>query len=193
MTSWHSSIFRERAPAYLDCDVCRNVANGVPLTHMYKIRLWYLAIQLYHNIIYISLSVILTRIFRTLPREHWTPKAPTKCIENSVYVRVANRFCAHERFIWCLFPELQRNDGNKQQNNTRVSAEQFVTRVHTLFYLHGIRIHKWRRKWQSSHIDANKYVILGLLWCMDTSAPFLACPDTQSAGDVTIDCWWRHN
>ena len=25
--------------------------------------------------------------------------------------------------FWCLFPELRSNDGNKHQNNTRVSAE----------------------------------------------------------------------
>ena len=25
--------------------------------------------------------------------------------------------------FWCLFPELQSNEGNKYQNNTRVSAE----------------------------------------------------------------------
>ena len=43
--------------------------------------------------------------------------------------------------FWCLFPELCSNEGNKHQNNTRVSAahKQFVTRVHTLFYfLHDI-------------------------------------------------------
>ena len=25
--------------------------------------------------------------------------------------------------FWCLFPELQSNEGNKHQNNSRVSAE----------------------------------------------------------------------
>ena len=25
--------------------------------------------------------------------------------------------------FWCLFPELRRNEGNKHQNNTRMSAE----------------------------------------------------------------------
>ena len=30
---------------------------------------------------------------------------------------------SREDFFWCLFPELQSNEGNKHQNDTRVNAE----------------------------------------------------------------------
>ena len=30
---------------------------------------------------------------------------------------------SREGYFWCLFPELRSNEGNKHQNNTRVSAE----------------------------------------------------------------------
>ena len=123
-------------------------------------------------------------------------------MENNVCTGVANCFCANERVIWCLFPELRKDEGNEHQNNTRVGAEQFVTRVYTLLYfLRDIRIHKWRRKRRSSHIDTIKQVMLGLLRCFDTSTQFLACPDyilqmtSQSiADDVTItrQLWRQH-
>ena len=79
--------------------------------------------------------------------------------------------------FWCLFPELRSNKRNRHQNNTPVSPEQFVTRVHALFYFsHDVRIHKWRQKRRSSYIDRVSH-LLGL----------------RSADDVTIDCWLRHN
>ena len=41
--------------------------------------------------------------------------------------------------FWCLFPELRSNEGNKHQNNARVSPQTVHQRVHTLFYfLHDI-------------------------------------------------------
>ena len=44
-------------------------------------------------------------------------------IENYVCTRVTNRFSAHERVILVFI--LQSSEGNKYQNNTRVSAEKF--------------------------------------------------------------------
>ena len=42
------------------------------------------------------------------------------------YCMYANSFSAHERVIFgVFFPELWSNEGNKNQNNTRVSAETF--------------------------------------------------------------------
>ena len=36
--------------------------------------------------------------------------------------------------FWCLFLVLLRNTRNKHQNNTQVSAKQFIMTVHPLFY-----------------------------------------------------------
>ena len=44
-------------------------------------------------------------------------------IENDVYTRVKNCFSAHERVVLGFFPGLRNSEGNKHQNNTRVSAE----------------------------------------------------------------------
>ena len=44
-------------------------------------------------------------------------------IKNNVCSQVMNCFSAHERVILCLFSKLQSNEGNKHQNNTRVSTE----------------------------------------------------------------------
>ena len=85
---------------------------------------------------------------------------------------MANCLCAHERAIMVLISRIA---------NIKITLEwahkQFVTRVHTLFnFLRGIRIHKWRWKRRSSHID------------------FVSrSPCLRSADDVTIHCWWRHN
>ena len=41
-----------------------------------------------------------------------------------MYVLEWRTVSAHTRgLFWCLFPELRSNEGNKYQNNTRVSAE----------------------------------------------------------------------
>ena len=43
-------------------------------------------------------------------------------IENNVCTRVTVSALTRELF-WCIFPELRSNEGNKHQNNARVSAE----------------------------------------------------------------------
>ena len=48
-------------------------------------------------------------------------------------------FALTRGLLWCLFPELRSNEGNKHQNNIQVGADTWI--------------HKWRRKRRSSHID----------------------------------------
>ena len=74
--------------------------------------------------------------------------------------------------LWCF---------TTREINTKITLEwelkQFVTRVHTLYYfLHNIRIHKWRWRQRSSHI-----------------ASVSSLCSSRCAADVTIDCWWRYN
>ena len=72
------------------------------------------------------------------------------------------------RLFWCLFPELRSNEGNKYQNNTRVSAE---TVRHESAYIILFR---------TRHNESiNDYKNTGFTH--------------RSADNVTIDCWWRHN
>ena len=59
------------------------------------------------------------------------------CVRNRImYVLSWRTVYALTRVLfWCLFPELLCNSENKHQNNTRVSAKQFATRVLTLFFI----------------------------------------------------------
>ena len=50
--------------------------------------------------------------------------------------------------FWCLFPVLLRNTGNKHQNNTQVSAKQFIMTVHPLFYY--LVLHDIMNPWMTS-------------------------------------------
>ena len=42
--------------------------------------------------------------------------------------------------FWCLFPELRSNEGNKHQNNTRVSTEpvRHESAYTLLYFLHDL-------------------------------------------------------
>ena len=75
--------------------------------------------------------------------------------------------------FWCLIPELRSNEGNKYQNNTRVSAET-VRRESTYIILFLTRHNE----------SINDY---------ENDVPVSHSVGFRSADDVTIDCWWRHN
>ena len=79
--------------------------------------------------------------------------------------------------FWCLFPELRSNEGNKYQNNTRVSAETVrheSTYIILFLTRHNESINHY--KWRDLHIAPVSHSF--------------GCP---SADDATVDCWWRHN
>ena len=74
------------------------------------------------QISYLSCALGIYWLIQLIP---YLAKSPTEVmyIENNVCARVTNRFSAHERVIWCLFPELRSNEGIRYQNNTGVSAK----------------------------------------------------------------------
>ena len=72
--------------------------------------------------------------------------------------------------FWCLFPGLRSNEGNKHQNNTRVSAE--TVRHDSTFINLFLTRHN-----ESINDDKNGD--------LDSSSPCL----TRSVSS----CWWRHN
>ena len=79
--------------------------------------------------------------------------------------------------FWCLFPELQSNEGNKHKNNTWVSAEA-VCHESTYIILFVTR-HD-----ESTNDDKNNNLYI---------APVSHLLCDRSGDDVIIDCWWRHN
>ena len=79
--------------------------------------------------------------------------------------------------FWCLCPELRSNEGNKHQNNTRVSAET-VRHESTYIILFLTRLN------ESINDDKNNDLY--------TSSPVSHLLSSRSADDVTINCWWRH-
>ena len=88
-----------------------------------------------------------------------------------MYVLAWRTACALTRVLfWCLFPEFRSNEGNKHQNNTRVSAQTV------------------RHK--------STYIILFLTW-HNESINDGNNEDLQHHPHVSLDrftcCWWRHN
>ena len=53
------------------------------------------------------------------PRSH-LESLNVSFIENNVSTRIV--YARMRGLFWCFFPELHSNEGNKHQNNTRVSA-----------------------------------------------------------------------
>ena len=79
--------------------------------------------------------------------------------------------------FWCLFPEFRGNEGNKHQNNTRVSA--YTVRHKSTHYFISYttwRNHKWRSKRGYSHIIPVSHSLA-----------------LRYVDDVTIDRRWRNN
>ena len=93
------------------------------------------------------------------------------------YMYLSYRLFQHSRVLfWCLFPELRSNEGNKHQNNTRVSTET-VCHKSTHIILFVTR--------QNESINDDKTMIF--THHSRVSLSF------RSADDVIIDCQWRHN
>ena len=93
-----------------------------------------IASQLFRNC-----DVINNRLWRHQQREDLASETRRPCVNivvfiviygfvmsckkwNNVCSLVTNCLCTHSSVIWCLFPSLQRNSGNKQQNNPLVSV-----------------------------------------------------------------------
>ena len=79
--------------------------------------------------------------------------------------------------FWCLFPELQSNEGNEHQNNSLVSA--------------------WTVRHKSTNITLfpiphNECINDDKKDDLHTSSLCLSLA-LRSADDVTVDCLWRHN
>ena len=72
--------------------------------------------------------------------------------------------------FWCLFPELRSNEGNKHENDTRVSAE---TVRHESTYL--IVFH-------TRHNDS-----------INDDKTTIFTPRTHVSHARFLFCWWRHN
>ena len=78
---------------------------------------------------------------------------------------------SREGYFGVYFPSCEATMETNTKGTLEWAQKQFVTRVHTLFnFLHGMRIHKWRRKRRSSHIDTSSHIAL-IIFCI----------------------WWRHN
>ena len=72
--------------------------------------------------------------------------------------------------FWCLFPELRSNEGNKYQNNTRVSAETFCHEsTYIILFL----------TWHNKSINDDKIIIILHRPCVSLARFSF--------------CWWRHN
>ena len=92
-------------------------------------------------------------------------------IENNVCVLKWRTVSVLTRgLFWCLFPELRSNDGNKHQNNTRVSAET-VGRKSTYIISFLTR--------HNESINNDKTTIF--THCSRVSLTWFSF------------CWWRHN
>ena len=78
--------------------------------------------------------------------------------------------------LWCLFPGLRSNEGNKHHNNTRVSAET-VRHESTYFILFLTR--------HNDSINDDEMTIF-------THRPPVSLV-FRSTDDVAIDYWWHHN
>ena len=77
---------------------------------------------------------------------------------------------SREGLLWCLFPELRSNEGNKYQNNTRVSAE--TVRHESAYSILFLTRH---------NESINEY----------KTTSFTHCPRVPLARFSF--CWWRHN
>ena len=98
-------------------------------------------------------------------------------IGNNVYTQVTNCFSAHERWFWCLFPELRSNEGNKHQNNTRVTAE--TVRHKCTYIILFLTQHN-----ESINDDKNND-LYALSQCL-THSVFVLLMTSQSIADDTI-------
>ena len=87
---------------------------------------------------------------------------------------------SREGYFWCLFPELRSNEGNKYQNNPRVSAET-VRHESTYIILFLTRHNESINDYNNDEFYTSSRVAL---------ARFLFCLGATLSPRF---CWWRHN
>ena len=89
-------------------------------------------------------------------------------IKNNVCTLVMNYFSTHERFIFCLFPHLRSNEGNKHENSTQVSAG--TVHQESTYIILCLTWHKGNKHENSTQVSAetvhrdSSYFILFLTW-----------------------------
>ena len=87
--------------------------------------------------------------------------------------------------FWCLFPELRSNEGNKHQNNTRVSA---LTVCHESTYILFLTRHN-----EPINDDKNEDLHTPSPW-LTCSVHVLLMTSQSSADDVTMTSQlWRNH
>ena len=104
-----------------------------------------------------------------------------------MYVLAWRTVCALTRVLfWCLFPELRSNEGNKRQNNTRVSA-QTVRHKSTYIIL-------FLTRYNESINDAKNEDLHTSSPCLTRSLYVLLMASQSIGDDVTMTRqWWREH
>ena len=106
-------------------------------------------------------------------------------IENNIYVLERRTVSALTRVLfWCLFPELRSSEGNKHQNNTRVSTE--AVRHESTYIILYLTRHK-------ESINDDKHDDLYTSFPCLTCSVFVLLMTSQSIGDDVTMTWqlWR--